>query len=157
MEKMNHKKIYLQKLVHILWRDITALGGTFFYIFITLLVGVIGKTEVLQKLALSFIITMIVIVGIRTFYFKPRPAKQSYHNYIERLDASSFPSWHTARAIILALFVGKSIQSLPVIIFLIAIALLVGYSRIYLRKHDYGDVLGGMVLGMGTYWIVGFI
>lgn len=67
--------------------------------------------------------------------------------HIEVHGLYSFPSGHTATifclAMLLALFVGRR---LPAIVFLL-LALLVGYSRIYLLQHFMIDVAGGAVIG----------
>ena len=127
------------------------MGGFFFYAVVTLLSLIVGEKILFRQLMLGFIITAVVVVGIRLVYFKPRPVKQQYHNLIEKIDASSFPSWHLARALYLALILGKVMGNLVVPIF---IALLVGYSRLYLKKHDWIDLIGGMVLAGVTYLIV---
>ncbi len=86
-----------------IFRDLTALGGATFYALLVLLVLLLGEYRLALLLILGFLLTMIIVIGIRLFYFKPRPQKQEYHTFLERIDASSYPSWHTARAFFLAL------------------------------------------------------
>ncbi len=100
--------------------------------------------------------TLGVTVGIRLLYFKNRPAVQEYHNWIEKLDASSFPSLHTARIIFLAMTLSFFFEQEVVSIFLILLALSVAYSRVYLQKHDWMDLLGGLFLGIITYGLTSF-
>ena len=133
------------------WRDLTALGGAAFYSLVVLFILLAGKQRLALLLVLGFIITMIVVVAIRLLYFKNRPQKQTYHNLLERIDAGSFPSWHTARILFLALVLGES-QGRMFMLFALAIALAVAYSRVYLRKHDWWDVGGGVILGLVAYW-----
>ncbi|MBI2151801.1 phosphatase PAP2 family protein, partial [Candidatus Woesearchaeota archaeon] len=70
-----------------------------------------------------------------------------------KLDASSFPSWHTARALFLALIFSEKFNYFPLTVFLITITVIVAYSRLYLKKHDIIDVLGGIVLGGVSFWL----
>ncbi len=135
------------------FRDVTTFGGALFYILLAIAVGLFGEDALFWRLVWGFLITMVVVVGSRIVYFKSRPTRQTYTNFIEKLDASAFPSWHMARASFLAMILGAGqdwlLQGL-----LWMVALLVGYSRIYLKKHDYGDVLAGLVLGVVTGWLV---
>lgn len=66
----------------------------------------------------------------------------------------SFPSGHTTTAFCLALFIALIINKRSVNILLLMIALLVGYSRIYLLQHFLMDVAAGAVLGSATTLIV---
>src|SRR5690606_11925214 len=67
---------------------------------------------------------------------------------------NAFPSGHTTTAFSLALVLlyvlirlGRTEQIWQYCLF--ATALLVGYSRIYLAQHFFGDVLAGAFLGTG--------
>ena len=147
---MNHK--YLP----ILFRDITTFGGAFFYGLIVLLAFAFNQTSLAVNLILGFVISLIILVPIRLLYFRNRPQKQTYSNLLERIDASSFPSWHTTRIVFLAITAVFYFQNIILSSVSIALALLVCYSRIYLKKHDWIDLLGGIVLAGVTYWIVTF-
>ncbi len=90
-----------------------------------------------------------LIAGIiRIVYFKDRPNKESHSNFIERIDASSFPSIHAFRVSYILIVFSHAFQNLTATILIFTSAFLVCVSRIYLRKHDYVDVLGGIVLGI---------
>jgi len=134
-------------------RDLTALGGTPFYLLLTLTILFIDQ-RIFIDLIFGFIVTLVIVVGIRTFYFKSRPNKQKYNNFIEKIDASSFPSWHSARIIFLV-FALTSFLHLRIIFGLIAVGVM--YSRIYLKKHDSVDILGGVILGLVTFWLSTFL
>ncbi len=140
-------------LLKTIMRDLTALGGTPFYLLLTLTILFIDQ-RIFIDLIFGFIVTLVIVVGIRTFYFKSRPNKQKYNNFIEKIDASSFPSWHSARIIFLV-FALTSFLHLRIIFGLIAVGVM--YSRIYLKKHDSVDILGGVILGLVTFWLSTFL
>jgi len=146
-------KGYWLRFTNTFFRDITTVGGTVFYLLVLISTFLLDEKIVAFKLVLGFLFSFLIIVLIRLFYFKNRPQKEKYHTFPERIEASSFPSWHTARALFLALLFGSMGPSRTISIFLIILAVLVMYSRIFLKKHDGIDVLGGIVLGVITFWI----
>ena len=137
-----------------LFRDITSLGSAAFYGAVCLVVLAYGSFSFFWNLIIGFFFTGIVITLVRLLYFKPRPNKQEHKNWIEKIDASSFPSWHSARVMYLALvFLGISKIFDAVLLLL---AGLVVYSRIYLKKHDWMDVIFGIGLGYLSYLLITF-
>jgi membrane-associated phospholipid phosphatase len=149
------------KYVHIFFRDVTSLGGAFFYGLVSLLALAAGETELFIRLVIGFVLCVAITSLIRIFYFRNRPAKQDYYNFLERIDASSFPSLHTARivfiCITLAYFFWNNFQNNYTTAFFTFVAVIVAYSRIYLKKHDWWDLLGGVVLGTIVFWIATLI
>ena len=150
------KKI-ITRLISEFFRDITSLGGTPFYLLVLLSVFLLGLFSLFFQLLFGFVFTFGVVVLIRTFYFKKRPEPKQVHNFIERIDAASFPSWHSARIVFMALQFMYFLQNRYLTTLLAVMALLVSYSRINLRQHDWWDVIGGAVLGIISYWIVGVV
>ena len=142
----------LHTIVDIGFRDITTFGGAIFYILLVFSLFLLNQKEIVYILSGGFMITLIITIIIRLLYFRPRPKKQGYHNIVERIDASSFPSLHTARMVFLAGVGIQSFRNTITTISLIVFALSVLYSRIHLKKHDWIDVLGGIVVGVGTYF-----
>jgi len=108
----------------------------------------------LNKLAIGLVLMQSAVIIIRTFYFKERPNKYPYKSYIERIDASSFPSLHSARITFLAIAFMNYYNEMIFSILLAALAVIVMYSRIYLKKHDLKDVLAGAILGAIVYFAV---
>lgn len=142
------------KIILLLVRDVTALGGFVFFGLTLLLMAVLGEWPFFFKLFVGLIIIAAIGIGTRLIYFKERPKKQNHKNAIEKVDASSFPSVHSARATFLALIFGVFFNKTEVTIALMAVGLAVIYSRIYLRKHDWKDALGGAVLGILTFYFI---
>jgi membrane-associated phospholipid phosphatase len=60
----------------------------------------------------------------------------------------SFPSGHTATAFTMALLLAGLMRNRIWVVALPFVALMVGFSRIYLAQHFLTDVTGGMVIGM---------
>ena len=138
-------------------RDISSLGSLFFYALVLVFFAAIKDSKMFFRLFTGVLIVYAITVIIRAAYFKERPKKFSYHNFLERLDAASFPSLHAARTGLLALsfiyYFNK--PTLSVIIALLALVIL--YSRIYLKRHDFKDVTAGAVLGILAYFASNYI
>lgn len=143
-------KTTLELLLEALFRDITALGGLVIYSFLTVLMFFIN-IPLAVTLIIGFFITFIATILIRSIYFKHRPKKQEYHNFIEKIDASSFPSLHAARITFLFFIFSFYLSNILATSLLFSLSLLIIYSRIYLQKHDVKDIIGGIILGALTY------
>ena len=146
-----------KKYLDILFRDLTTFGGAIFYALIVLLAFAFNQDTLAVNLMLGFVISLIILIPIRLLYFKNRPQKQTYSNFLERIDASSFPSWHTARIVFLAIAGIIYLKNTLLTIISIVLAILVCYSRIYLKKHDWIDLLGGIILGVLTFYLISLI
>ncbi len=133
-------------------RDVTALGSWFFVVLFLALFFFADRPKFWLLLA-GMIFIVLAGYGIRVFYFKARPNKEEYGNWFERLDSSSFPSIHAARAAFYALFFNGVFGNVLVLALLVVLGALVCYSRIRLKKHDWSDVAGGIVLGAAAYFL----
>ncbi len=135
-----------------IFEELTFLGGILFSLIIFLFFLI--KKQFFYSFVLFtglFLIYFLTFV-IRIFYFKNRPKKVRYSNFLEKIDASSFPSVHAARATFLFLFfLTYFIKSLLITFLLLSLCFLVYYSRIFLKKHDYIDVLAGILLGIVSF------
>jgi undecaprenyl-diphosphatase len=136
-------------IIRKIFEELTFFGGIAFYMFLVVVFFVLGKIDSVFKLILGLIFIYLVTFIIRLFYFKPRPKKIGYKNLLEKIDASSFPSVHAARAVFLCFFIVFLFNLSWVVDILIGILMiLVIYSRIYLLKHDIIDAIGGILLGI---------
>lgn len=149
--------MFIQKQKEDFWRDITALGGAWLYFATVLILLAVEQTKIAAEIFAGFLITYFTAVIIRLFYFKNRPKKETYNNTLEKIDASSFPSVHSARAVFLALTFSKFSDATMTSAILFLLAGTVCYSRIAIKKHYWTDVIGGVVLGIVTFVIVGEI
>jgi len=147
------KRWFKERYLPHFWRDFTALGGALFYLLIMLLALVLRSMDLFWTLLFGFVFTTIIVCLVRTFYYRDRPVKVPYRNFMERIDASSFPSLHTGRGVFLMLVLASFFHSLWGAVFLMVLAGFIAYSRLYLQKHDLVDVFFGIVLGALTFMI----
>jgi len=93
---------------------------------------------------------------IKFLFYKPRPIPQPFHNRLQKIDASSFPSIHTANATVVGLFwAWRGHQSIivgsdrfiiiPILVGVVGSCAAIALSRIELKKHYPIDVLAGML------------
>jgi membrane-associated phospholipid phosphatase len=142
------------RLLDLSLEQITYLGGVLFYGLLALFSLVMNKSLLFLELVIIFAAILAVAVLIKIVYYKDRPKKQKYTNLIERFESSSFPSLHSMRIAALAVFFSEFIGTLCAAIFLGAIALLVIYSRVRLKRHFVIDVVVGAILGAGIALLV---
>jgi membrane-associated phospholipid phosphatase len=72
---------------------------------------------------------------------------------IELHEIHSFPSGHTSTAFTMALLLAALQRQRIWVIALPFVALMVGFSRIYLAQHFLTDVAAGMVVGIVSSWL----
>ena len=135
-------------------RDITSLVGLPYVILITIGLWSFEKIKIMEEFVLAIVICEIVIYTIRYFYFRPRPIgkTENFTSLFERLDESSFPSIHAARAGVFAVVLSQMIpMKAKILLWITAGAVCV--SRIYLKRHHPSDVIVGGILGL----LVGYI
>lgn len=142
---------HIKKHLDEFFRDVTAMGGFAASLLIILL---FMHSPLLLPLIAGSVLTAGGVILIRMFYFKNRPKKENHTNLLERIDASAFPSLHTARIVFLAHLFSSYFTNMYLTVLFTVTAALVSYSRIYLKKHDWMDVIGGIVLGVLTYFVI---
>ena len=132
--------------LRMLFQAVSILGTPFFYIPMA---AYFLKTNpnLAIKLILVIASTEIICGAVKYIYPKARPVPMPNKTLIQKYFAGSFPSVHTARitafSVTVILF---TMDKIFILIGLLAIAC-VGYSRIYLRKHYFIDVIGGFGIG----------
>ncbi len=67
---------------------------------------------------------------------------------------NSFPSGHTTTAFCLALLIALIFNNRTMSVLALLLALMVGYSRIYLLQHFLVDVAAGAILGSASTFII---
>jgi len=142
-------------IIRKIFEELTFFGGIAFYMFLVVLFFVLGQVDLVVGLVLGLIFIYLITFFIRLFYFKPRPRRVGYKNLLEKVDASSFPSVHAARAFFLCFFM-LFVFDLHLVVegIVVVLMILVIYSRIYLLKHDITDAIGGVLLGIMSLMVL---
>ena len=92
---------------------------------------------------------------VKLLYHKPRPEPQHATNWLQKIDASSFPSIHTANSMILAFWGilsvlqswSQNIIGYMVICLWFSFFVTISVSRVVLKKHFPIDIVAGSIFG----------
>ncbi len=111
----------------------------------------------------GFLARLVFVELIRKVFSHPRPFVENEVNLLfEYAPTDSFPSGHTSFFFALSFFIffwlrknKKTFKHWKLISFLAFLAaLLIGVSRIFCGIHWPGDILGGIVVGFISGWLV---
>jgi len=138
------------------WTLLTHLGGTTCSIaaaFIPLLFAD-GALQIAAGHALvTLVISHLAVQMVKRTVSRPRPSRrEGWAALAKEPDKFSFPSGHSAAAMAVAF--GYSMAFPALALPLIALAVLVGASRIFLGVHYPGDVVIGQLLAIGTALLI---
>ncbi|MBO9570752.1 MAG: phosphatase PAP2 family protein [Chitinophagaceae bacterium] len=153
--------IYHNHLLDRTFSIFTNLGDGLCALVIVLFYVSIKNRPMSIKLFLTFILSGLVVQLFKLIFHAPRPKTffphQFYHHFINGFTHSgynSFPSGHAATAFGVAAILSFGCRK-PIVGFLtFIIAVIVGYSRIYLGDHFVEDVLAGMIIGIFVAFFV---
>lgn len=108
------------------------------------------------KTGVAIGLNILLTSGLKYAINRPRPYVQYPDDIIKRTDAGkySFPSGHTSTAFATATALTLSTKKWYVAVPSYAYACAVGYSRMRLGVHFPSDVLGGIVIGIGSSLLV---
>lgn len=129
------------------FKQITHLGSITI-VSVLLMVFIIFYFEASKKILISMIVVNLIAYIIKIFFFKPRPEKQPTNTFLERIDASSFPSVHVIRMTTLVFWIFIFFNNIYFEILSLILGILVAYSRIYLKKHYLIDIIGGIIIAL---------
>lgn len=144
------------------FRYVTHLGHGYFVLFITLILAFIKFKYAFMNLFI-YISSGLIAQGLKRFVFSDfeRPVRyfgdQESLYLIENVKPllhHSFPSGHTTTAFGLCLFLAIITKNHLLKLFLFIIALLIGFSRVYLSHHFLEDIVAGSVIGILTAVII---
>ena len=127
-------------------KEVAFFGGLPFFVLLIVLFYLLGWSSMALTFLVGLVLLYALTIAIRYFYFKHRPSRKDYTNIVEKINVSSFPSLHTGRAFFICILLLESDWVIGILFLFIAI--LVGLSRIYIRKHYLIDVVGGAVMGI---------
>jgi undecaprenyl-diphosphatase len=134
-------------------RDAAGLGGLAIYLLVTVIFFLLGNMKVAAELVIALALLYAIIAVIRTIFFRKRPDRQKYSGFFTKIDASSFPSMHSARSATLAIILAMVFPHTTIRILLIIAVLGVAYTRVRLKRHYESDVIGGLILGAIVAWL----
>lgn len=137
------------------FKYITYLGdGIMFGVFIVL--SFFRNKLLSLTFAVSGLLTLVLAQFFKKVVFRgtPRPIEliggDSLHlvKGVEMAHWNSFPSGHTTTVFAIATVLILQIQNKWVQLLLLLLAMLVGFSRVYLSQHFMADILAGSLLGI---------
>ena len=129
-----------------LFRIVSLFGMPFFYIPVIIYFLETNK-GIATDLIIAIILIEIVCGAIKYIYPKQRPVPMERKTFFQVYMAGSFPSAHTARIAALAAAIAMIYPNKIFILIGALLAIGVGYSRIYLKKHYLIDVAAGLLIG----------
>ncbi len=139
--------------------DLSSPGSFYVYALVFVAFFISGDQNFAAQLFIAAFAVSIATYAIKLFYYKPRPdnpKKIKHKDIFIRLNESSFPSIHAARAALLAVAFMSRYQNLVAMIFAVSIIASVSISRIKLKRHYLSDVITGIILGLFTGYFVFF-
>lgn len=125
-----------------------------------LLTGYVQDDKVMMrngvKTGVAIGLNVLLTTGLKYTINRKRPYEQYPNDIVKRTDSGpySFPSGHTSSAFAAATAVTLSTKKWYVAVPSYAYACAVGYSRMRLGVHFPSDVLGGMIIGIGSSLLV---
>jgi membrane-associated phospholipid phosphatase len=135
----------------------TNFGDGFFCVALALLLFLFRKKYLSLMVFITYAISGIIAQVLKYFILEGRPAiylKNYYYPYfidhVTLHNYHAFPSGHTASAFAMAAVLAFYVHNKNYSFIFLALAILVGYSRIYLGQHFPDDVLIGAILGFLT-------
>jgi membrane-associated phospholipid phosphatase len=145
---------------------------TFFYYITFLGDGVTATLVVVMLLAIKYryaiivgvsnIISALITQVLKNFVFadhvRPKKFFEGIHNLyfvpgVENYMYNSFPSGHTTCAFSLYFSLALIVKSKKYKFLFFVLALLIGYSRIYLSQHFFEDVYVGSIIGVSVSFL----
>jgi undecaprenyl-diphosphatase len=136
------------------WLALTTLGdGLLLGIILGAFILVNPRVTVMGLLVM--ILSSVVVHVVKAAYPSLRPAEllQSVHVVGPLLRSGSFPSGHAAASMSAGLAIAHLCSSRATSAVVMAIALLIALSRIFVGAHFPADALGGMICAVGVFLI----
>ena len=135
---------------------ISALGSKEVTTLIPIFFFLIDNTQLAIKLFSGLIIIYIIGITIRLTYHKQRPQKRNNReNIFQIIEDNSFPSMHSSRSTYIIICLIQHLQyKIELIIFFSIIYITILYGRIHKKRHDYTDLIAGIILGLIPFLIL---
>jgi len=150
--EVNNSLFYQINHFHFHWLDtvmlpITYCGNGVLLSIVALGVWRLRGLKKFLQVVLILVSAGILVQGVKDFFPSPRPGAvfSDIHILGPVLKARSFPSGHAASTFGLVSFLVREFPKLQTLLWVVAI--LVGFSRIYVGAHFPADILFGAGLG----------
>ncbi len=152
----------------VFFRYVTFLGEDFVWLSLLIFFAFVNyfqkitKLKEIKLLIITWLAKVFVSVSLKNIFNLPRPM-EVYQNSgqtirlvkgLEIYHWQSFPSGHTMTAFAFACFVALILKQSKWGVFSLFVAILVGFSRIYLFQHFPSDVFAGGILAVGVVSII---
>ena len=124
----------------------TLLGTPFFYVPLAVVLATFNFAAAV-KLAIILVAAEAFCGILKFIYPKERPVPMPRKTFYQKYEAGSFPSIHSARIAAVTTFFSLQYPHTATIVVGVLASLIVGYSRVYLRKHYITDVIAGILIG----------
>jgi membrane-associated phospholipid phosphatase len=140
---------------------LTTLGSGWFAVAVLFIFLFVDYRKTLYILLTLFFVALLSSVFKRVIFFQHyRPLWDFFYADLQRVIPGmpirymySFPSGHTMTAFAMATVISFLYKKKWVAFGLLTLAVLVGFSRIYLLQHYLIDVVGGAILGYLSSWL----
>ncbi len=126
--------------------------GSYLFVGVSILVlFFINQKEFSAKFLIGIVISMAVEYTVKFFYKHRRPdfnkdnEKALFEKFQER---SSFPSGHSSTIALFTTLLVRTYSNFPLSVLFIILTLLVGASRVFLKRHYIADVIAGYAIGI---------
>ena len=149
--------------LNVLFKIITHMGSSGALIAITLILLLIPKTRKMGICAaMSLIVSVIVCNAVlKNLFARIRPYEviNGLNCIVKYAEDFSFPSGHTSGAVscFLSIFLASSKKEKIVTVWLLVLAYIIGFSRIYVGIHYPTDVLVSAVMAIGFAFLGTFL
>lgn len=155
---LNNQHAYM---ADIMLKYFTYIGDGIFMAALGIILWLLGKKKLGLLLILSFLLSGLLAQSIKRLEQRPRPGLYfKKPEVIHRVDdellkgRNSFPSGHTTTAFATFSLLAFATRNKLVQLLFFAVAVVVGYSRIYLGAHFAEDVLAGAALGFSSSYFL---
>ena len=145
------------KYLDIFMYRVTDLGGAIFSTLFAFVLLAFGNTRIkliaVEALVVLFI-SQIIVQSLKKILSRERPYViiEKLNTFGISLSDYSFPSGHTTASFSIATTLALNIPFLAYFVFIMAA--IIGISRIYLGVHYPTDVAAGIILGIGSSFLV---
>ncbi len=141
----------------VFFKYVTNLGDGLVSIAAAVILLLLRKKKKAMTLTLAYIYSGLLIQIAKRIFHAPRPKYYfeqmmfQYGHFVDGVrmhDQNSFPSGHTASAFAMATVLVLVFKKKNISLFCLFMAILIGYSRIYLAQHFLIDVIFGAIAGI---------